>query len=109
MFEVNTATGTPRTLRKVPLDGRQIIGRASAICIIANDDSLQPPEVIKTPQGFIHPDFAGQPHAAMFAGQFRKMKRMESQPRVAMLLDPCSRDFQSPMILRTDFRGATRR
>ena len=109
MREVNTAAGTPRILRKVPLDGGQIIRLASAVCIVAHDDSLRPSEVIKAPQGFIHPDFAGQPHAGMFARQFRKMKRMESQPRVAMFNNPCSRNFQRRLMLGTDFRGTTRR
>ena len=109
MLEVNAATGTLRIFLKVPLQGGQIIGFAAAVRIIPHNDSLRPTRVVKSSQRFVHPDFSRQPDARLLHRQSREMKRVESKPWVAMLRDPFSGDFQSRLVLPTNFLITTGR
>ena len=109
MLEVNAATGTQGIRLKVSLQGGQIIGFAAAVRIVPDNDSLRPTHVVKSPQCFVHPDFSRQTNARLFRRQSREMQYVEIKPRVAMLRDPFSGDFQSRLVLPTNFLTTTGR
>src|SRR5437879_6845582 len=105
MLEVDTATGTLRILLVVLLQGGQIVALALTVRIVAHYYSLQSPEVIKSPQCFVHPDFPRQTHAGMFWRQLRKVQHADRQPRVAMLRNPFSGGLHSRLFLCMDCLG----